>query len=183
MNDESNVLPEPALLRLKAGTQFDVLLDLELVHYSDYKLAVDKKDEWEAHFIKAALTWAFERDKQAAQIESLTRDVAKYQKRAFVTTGIIDTLRAELDAAKQTKVIATYPAIDDTNRYEEALFRYADRIEKGMPYLRNSTTDKFCKDIIDDMRSEAIASIRNAQGSLGEALQENTARSSGEKIG
>lgn len=146
----------------------------------------------------------------AAQIESLTRDIDKYQKRAFVTTGIIDTLRAqiefltrekqlyagdclslsselernalraELDAAKQTKVIATYPAIDDTNRYEEALFRYADRIEKGMPYLRNSTTDKFCKDIIDDMRSEAIASIRNAQGSLGEALQENTARSRGE---
>lgn len=36
-----------------------------------------------------------------AQIESLTRDVEKYQKRAFVTTGIIDTLRAELGAAKK----------------------------------------------------------------------------------
>lgn len=76
----------------------------------------------------------------------------------------------------KNKVIATYPAVDDTNRYEEALFRYADRIEKGMPYLRNSTTDKFCTGIINDMREEAIKSIRNAQGSLGEAIAEDTKR-------
>lgn len=39
-------------------------------------------------------------EQAAAQIESLTRDVEKYQKRAFVTTGIIDTLRAELVAER-----------------------------------------------------------------------------------
>lgn len=42
---------------------------------------------------------------------------------------------------------------------ENALLKYADRIEKAEPYLRNSKITKWAKDIVADMREEAAQPV------------------------